>query len=502
MERPGKIAGFYQQTSGAFYCQTLSTLGNLIQKNGRFFKEPGGDRRINGQISMISSILNPATFAANNVLEVRVLEPATSNSRSRLPPSWIFAGLGVGVLLSLILCATIRNWEQREVQKRAADLAHEQAGKLEVPIMHSMEVLYSIASLHAAEGRIERGQFRQFVQQAIARQPELQAFSWTRLVPAAQRRKMEPAAVADGFAGFQFREKDAAGHFQPAAPREVYTPVYFIEPLDSNAAALGYDLGSDAERLNSMARARDTGQPVATAPIRLAQGPENQAGFLVLLPVFSETMPETVAGRRAQLAGFAVAVFRVNDLVSGMFAELKRKGIEAELLDESRDGKLIFADTPAGIKAGATVNLAVAGRPWVMVFQPTREFIASESHFQSWLVLAAGLAFTFLTTAYPYCGLRRTRQVAAANAALQEEIIVRKRAEAAEVTANQAKSDFLASMSHEIRTPLNAILGYTQLMQRDPQLPLEQRDAVGGISASGRHLLGLINEILDLSKIE
>jgi CheY-like chemotaxis protein len=57
-------------------------------------------------------------------------------------------------------------------------------------------------------------------------------------------------------------------------------------------------------------------------------------------------------------------------------------------------------------------------------------------------------------------------------------------------------------MSHEIRTPLNAILGYTQLMQRDASLPPEQRDAVSGITSSGKHLLGLINEILDLSKIE
>jgi signal transduction histidine kinase/CheY-like chemotaxis protein len=416
--------------------------------------------------------------------------------------SWIFAGFGAGVALSFILFATIRNWEQSEVQKRAADLAHEQAEKLEVTIMHSMEVLYSIASLHAAQGKIERNEFRQFVQQALTRQPELQALSWNPLVPAAQRPAMEAAAVADGLIDFQFREKDAAGHFQPAAPRELYIPVYFIEPLERNAPALGYDLGSDAERLSSMERARDTGLPVATAPIQLAQGPDNQSGFLVLLPVFSGPTPKNISERRVQLAGFAVAVFRVNDLVSGMFADFKRKGIAAELFDESRAGKLIFSAASAEIKTGATVNLTVAGRPWVMVFEPTTELIASESHFQSSLVLAGGLAFTLLTTAYLYGGWRRTKQVAAANAALQEEIIVRQRAEAAADAANQAKSDFLASMSHEIRTPLNAILGYTQLMQRDPQLPPEQRDSVSGISASGRHLLGLINEILDLAKIE
>jgi signal transduction histidine kinase/streptogramin lyase/DNA-binding NarL/FixJ family response regulator len=68
--------------------------------------------------------------------------------------------------------------------------------------------------------------------------------------------------------------------------------------------------------------------------------------------------------------------------------------------------------------------------------------------------------------------------------------------------ANRAKSLFLANMSHEIRTPLNAILGYAQIVQRDSDLPAKHRQAIGTIDRSGNHLLTLINEILDLSKIE
>lgn len=68
--------------------------------------------------------------------------------------------------------------------------------------------------------------------------------------------------------------------------------------------------------------------------------------------------------------------------------------------------------------------------------------------------------------------------------------------------ANQAKSDFLAKMSHELRTPLNSILGYTQLLQRDQRLLVKHEDYLGTISSSGSHLLNLINNILDLSKVE
>ena len=68
--------------------------------------------------------------------------------------------------------------------------------------------------------------------------------------------------------------------------------------------------------------------------------------------------------------------------------------------------------------------------------------------------------------------------------------------------ANRAKSTFLANMSHELRTPLNGILGYAQILQRDSRLTEKQKDGVTIIKQSGEHLLTLINDILDLSKIE
>jgi PAS domain S-box-containing protein len=68
--------------------------------------------------------------------------------------------------------------------------------------------------------------------------------------------------------------------------------------------------------------------------------------------------------------------------------------------------------------------------------------------------------------------------------------------------ANRAKTIFLANMSHEIRTPMNAILGFSQLLQRDPTVTPRQRQQLDTINRSGEHLLALINDILEISKIE
>jgi signal transduction histidine kinase/DNA-binding response OmpR family regulator len=69
-------------------------------------------------------------------------------------------------------------------------------------------------------------------------------------------------------------------------------------------------------------------------------------------------------------------------------------------------------------------------------------------------------------------------------------------------TANRAKSVFLANMSHELRTPLNAVLGFAQLMRVAPDVSLQQVESLDIITRSGEHLLNLINNILDISKIE
>ena len=108
----------------------------------------------------------------------------------------------------------------------------------------------------------------------------------------------------------------------------------------------------------------------------------------------------------------------------------------------------------------------------------------------------------FVKVTHDLTKLREAELAARANAHLQAQQEVARQALAAAEAANQAKSEFLSCMSHEIRTPLGIILGYAELLRNDIDGTLDVKKVAELISKNGIHLMELINDILDLSKVE
>ncbi len=156
-------------------------------------------------------------------------------------------------------------------------------------------------------------------------------------------------------------------------------------------------------------------------------------------------------------------------------------------------GELKFTDSEGTSWISYSSNL---GNGWLGVVQEREsEFFAEQKSFQRMAlgaIFAAVLAMMLTTWWIVRKGLSPIEQL---TTALQEA------KESAEV-ANVSKSIFLSNMSHEIRTPLNAILGFSQILQKDETLSPSQRDYLNTINRSGEHLLALINDILEISKIE
>ncbi|HWZ92353.1 MAG TPA: CHASE domain-containing protein, partial [Polyangiaceae bacterium] len=395
--------------------------------------------------------------------------------------------------------------------------------------------------------------FRVFVHRSLAEHPELQALQWVPRVKAADRTAYERAAHEDGYPEYAISESGDDHLSRPAELRAEYFPVYYVEPIDGNEPALGLDLASDADRREALERARDSGQPVTTAPLGSTQAGKPTLGLLLAAPVYCRAA--ALAGppeRRRALMGFVVGVLRPESLNQPAAAGLPERPVTIEIVDaDTRRSVLAPAGaafspaqgspTDSNTAVSAIRNFAVGGRNWQV------RFTANGGHARSYStwVIPLGAGFTLLFAAYLLRGLRhtteiehrvqertaelssevaaraeaerglaqtrdllearvreRTLELAHSNEALQEEISVRKRAEEEAAHANEAKSTFLASMSHEIRTPLNAILGYAHILEASADLPDACRAPVQTIASSGRHLLGVVNEVLDLSKIE
>jgi signal transduction histidine kinase/ActR/RegA family two-component response regulator len=256
----------------------------------------------------------------------------------------------------------------------------------------------------------------------------------------------------------------------------------------------------------------------------------------------------TLGGARAALA---VRATEVPDLVTDLIDE--PSGRHISFAKAIGDGLVLYQDVPlapfAAYRAGAddpfseldgvvyaarhedaskvvlatSPDLPLSGRverqrleigadTWLLVTRSNHPLVGPFAVDARWWALAIGLAGAFLATGLvETLGRRRAYALAlvdertlALREALDAQAMLeqgqRQARELAEA-ANRSKSEFLSRMSHELRTPLNAVLGFGQLLELD-DLTEPQQEAVGQIVNGGRHLLDLINEVLDLSRIE
>ncbi len=423
----------------------------------------------------------------------------SASAPAKLPA---LCALGIGLLASFLSAVALHRGQHRAWEEEVGKLAQDRAEVIRGQIFRSMEVLHAVGAFFEARGEVSRVEFRAFVERALARQPELQALAWDARVPGPERTAWEARAIAEGFPNFRFTEQKSEGVIVPAGLRDEYFPVFYVESLTKNAPAFGFDVGSEPRRRAAMQQAWTTGQPAATVPIRLAQEPGSQRGFIVFYPLYRGPSA-TPAERLTALRGFATAVFRIGDLVELSLAAMAENGVALTIRDQD-NGEVIYRQEGVRLNHRPTwqSHIDVAGRHWQLQFEPTADFRSQRPDALPWILPSGGIIITGLLSGYLWSSARQAAQLRLSHVALQSEVAVRQQAEASAGAANRAKSEFLASMSHEIRTPMNAILGYSQILARDSALPPFHRDAVATILSSGGHLLRLIDEILDLSKID
>lgn len=258
--------------------------------------------------------------------------------------------------------------------EHAQRLIEERRHLLEDGLRRSLGTLVAIAAALETWPELDRSEFSRFCERCLLQNPEISSVTWVPRVPGDQRARIEAEVRAEGFADFQFTEFNPDGSFsgQSARLSAEYLPILFVEPLEPNRVILGMDSSNNPPRRQSLDQARDSGEMVASAPLLLGEEQVGELGFLVFQPVYrSRTVPTDPDRRRQELFGFAVAAFRIRDLVDRVLGELADEEVGLTLYDQENPDQPIYrsaAQFPPNPFYQESQELEIAGRRWRLDF--------------------------------------------------------------------------------------------------------------------------------------
>ena len=273
------------------------------------------------------------------------------------------------------------------------------------------------------------------------------------------------------------------------APDGVVTEIY---PEDGNKAGK-IDLIYDKERGKISCYARDNDVITMQGPFSLKQG---GTGIAVRNPVYVEQKN----GERT-FWGFTIVIIRVPDIFADSIKSLTDFSYEYKLSKSIAPWDETYEEVyGSGVEMidPVTYTFELGDSQWVLEVMPENGWNSNEKLYRLW---GCGLLIVLLLTGFVFMIMLLHRTQESENTVVKLNKKLQKALEQAK-TASVEKSNFLFNMSHDIRTPMNAVIGMTSLIRHDAGNKDKVIEYADKIDVSSQHLLGIINDILDMSKIE
>jgi len=299
--------------------------------------------------------------------------PADARARLR---RLLQATLSPGVLPVLVLAgclgATGALWQgarahaEQELEADFHSRVRELVTNLDRRMQTYEQVLYGVQGLFASSVMVDRAEFRTYLagQNLDAHFPGIHGVGYIALVTPERRAEHERLVRLDGDPGYRVR---------PDGARAWYAPVVYLEPSGgTNRHAFGYDAASEPVRRGALEQARDSGLPAVSGRIRLVQEEVEpaQSGFLMVLPLYRHGQATgTPAARRAAIAGWVYAPFRVGDLMAGLGGRAAALAVRIYDGDAVAPAALMYDSHPggAGGQRSSVRRVSAGGHPWTLL---------------------------------------------------------------------------------------------------------------------------------------
>ena len=269
------------------------------------------------------------------------------------------------------------------------------------------------------------------------------------------------------------------------APEGIVTDIY---PKQGNEGAFGLDVLREHEQKKDAILARDSGKYTLGGPYQLKQG---GTGALLFNPVYQDNNSE-----QDEFWGFVILVIDWDRFIEEINLDYLSDAdfcYRIWTYDRGSSDKIILAESQDNMSDNIlTVECTVPNNTWYFDIIHSRGWIPR--FYQIMCIVISCIFSLLIATVFYLISSKKHRE-------RQYEAELEKSAEQAK-NANEAKTRFLFNMSHDIRTPMNAIIGFTTLAVSNIDNKERVRDYLGKILSSSNHLLSLINDVLDMSRIE
>lgn len=282
-------------------------------------------------------------------------------------------------LVIVILTMNIKQFEDNRLEDRFRIRTQEAGTLLQVALKAEELLKESVAQLFVASDEVTRQEFSEFVHWATTKNKHIQVVEWLPRVTHAQRQSYEQAQRAYFGEDFSITEFVAKGKLGPAAQRDEYFPITYLEPEWDNKPARGFDPTSTASSKSVISKAILSGLAQARPPLKILRDKTRIDALIIYRPVYENNGELTLNKELGQPHGLVNIVIRIEDFVD----EILQQGTGSDFTFKWQDdetGQFYFnQDVTSDSLISHQVPFMLAGRSMRLIFSPTESFLRSAS---------------------------------------------------------------------------------------------------------------------------